>query len=293
MKRLLKWLAAAVALLAAAVLVVVAAAWWHSERVLNRRYAIDDPPLPAVDAAGLEHGRHLYASRGCSDCHGERGEGRVVIDVPPMRLVSTNLTPAGPGRHYDADAFGRAIRHGVAHDGRPLKLMPVEDYAELSDADTAALAAYLRTLPPVENDPGATEIRLLGRLLHLFGQLDLTKSAVVDHRPRQRGAPPAAASVEYGAYVARTCAGCHGGDYRGRRVPGTPPAFPPAPDLTALDDWRRDDFHRLMRAGLRPDGRTLHPLMPWQAFRAMTDDELDALWLYFGSLTDAAVAGGH
>jgi mono/diheme cytochrome c family protein len=284
MKRLLKWFSALLAVVVLATATVFSLAWWSSERVMNQRIVVDDPPLPPIDADGIEHGRHLFRSRGCSDCHGERGVGRVVIDVPPMRMVSSNLTPAGAGRHYDTDAFGRAIRHGVRHDGTPLKLMPIIDYAELSDADTAALAGYLGTLQPVTNDPGKTEIRLLGRLLHLFGKLELVPGASIDHSPRRRTAPAAAVTREFGAYVANTCKGCHGTDFRGQRVHGTPPDFPPASDLTALDGWQSADLVRVLREGIRPDGRALHPLMPWQAFRTLTDDEINAMWLYFESL---------
>lgn len=266
---------------------VLALAWWSSERLLSMRIEVADPPLAKVDADGLAQGRHLYHSRGCSDCHGERGEGRVVFDVPPAKVVASNLTPAGPGRYYDRDAFGRAIRHGVGHDGRPLRFMPIGDYAELGDADTAALAAYLLSLSHVEHDPGQTRIRPLGHLLHLFGQLELVPARHVDHRPRERVAPAVAATVDYGAYVARTCSGCHGSDYRGGRVPGTPPDLPAASDLTTLHAWQADDFVRLMREGVRPDSSLVHPLMPWQAFRTMTDVELSALWLYFQSLATA------
>lgn len=291
MRWILVWLARALVVAVLLVAAVLAAALWSSERELARRFVVADPPLPAVDAAGLAHGGHLFRSRGCSGCHGERGEGRTVHDAPPLRMVASNLTPAGAGRHYDADAFGRAIRHGVGHDGRSLALMPVQDYAELSDADTAALAAYLGQLPAVEHEPGRSEIRLLGRVLHLFGQLPLVPAAGIDHRPRRRAAPAIAAGSAYGEYLAHTCSGCHGRDYRGGPIAGMPPDLPPASDLAALDGWQVADFVRVMREGVRPDGRDLHPLMPWQAFRTMTDTELSALWQYFAGL-GAARRGG-
>lgn len=284
MKRALSWLGLAALAVLTLLIGAFAFAWWSSERVLSLRIDVADPPLARVGDDGRAHGRHLFHSRGCSDCHGERGEGRVVFDVPPARVVASNLTAAGEGRHYDRDAFGRAVRHGVAHDGRALRFMPIEDYAELSDADAAALAAYLESLPAVDNDPGTTQVRPLGRLLHAFGQLELVPARHVDHRPRERAAPAPAATAEFGAYVARTCRGCHGGGYRGGRVPGTPPEMPPASDLTALHDWQAEDFRRLMREGLRPDRTPVHPLMPWQAFRTMTDVELSAMWLFFREL---------
>lgn len=286
-RRLAVW---TVATLVGLPVAVAAIAWCNSELAMRQRFVVADPPLPPAGDDAARHGRHVFESRGCADCHGMRGEGRVVLDVPPMRMVASNLTPVGRGALYDADAFARAVRHGVAHDGSPLRLMPIVDYTDMSDADVAALAAYVASLPPIERDPGRTQVRLLGRVLHLLGQIELVPAAGIDHTPRRRIAPAVAASFEYGGYLAHTCRGCHGVDYRGQRVPGTPPEIPPATDLTALHDWQPDDFIRVMREGLRPDGRALHPIMPWQAFRAMTDEELSALWLYFDGLSDARLA---
>ena len=38
------------------------------------------------DAAAIERGRYLYASRGCADCHGANGAGRAFIDNGDMPL---------------------------------------------------------------------------------------------------------------------------------------------------------------------------------------------------------------
>jgi mono/diheme cytochrome c family protein len=290
MKRLGKILLACMAVLVLLVAATFGTAWWSSERAMARQFVVADPPLPPADDSRIDHGRHIFETRGCADCHGLRGEGRVVMDVPPVRMVASNLTSGGVGGRYHREAIARAVRHGVGHDGRPLRLMPAIDYAEMSDGDVAALADFLATLPSVDHDPGQTQIRWLGRLLYLAGQIDLVPAEHVDHAPRARAAPAVAMNADYGGYLAHTCRGCHGADYRGQRVPGTPPELPPASDLTALDTWRDQDFLRVMREGIRPDGRVLHPLMPWQAFRTMTDEELGALWLYFDSLSGAPTA---
>ena len=72
-------------------------------------------------------------------------------------------------------------------------------------------------------------------------------------------------------------------------VPGTPPTANLTLHPDALGTWRRDDFVRVMRTGVRPDGRVLHPMMPWREFGTMTDTELDALWAHFGTLPPAPV----
>lgn len=46
----------------------------------------------------------------------------------------------------------RSIRHGLAPSGRPLRLMPSEDYNRLTDDDLAAVVAWVRQLPPASGN---------------------------------------------------------------------------------------------------------------------------------------------
>lgn len=274
----------------AAVAVLFTAAWFKAEADMARVYEVNDAPLRlAGDEAERERGAHLYRVGGCVECHGEGGRGKVFIDAGPVaRVVAPNLTPAVLGARYDTDAIGVAIRHGLDPNGRPLRVMPAGDFNHLSDADTAALVAYLQSLPDSDNNPGATEIRPLGRVLHLLGKLHLVPAAGIDHSPRRREAIAPAATAEYGAYLAQVCTGCHGADWAGQRVPGTPPELPPAANLTphenGLAGWSEADFARALRQGLRPDGSQLHPFMPWGAYGAMTETEVAALWLHLSKL---------
>jgi len=265
-----------------------AVAWANGERALARTYPVADPPLvAAADAATVERGRHLFGSRGCVGCHAEGGVGKLLFDSGPVaRIVPSNLTRSLTDPAWADDSVGAAIRHGVRPDGTPLVFMPVEDYAGLDDADTAAIVAYLRALPPSDNDPGRTVVRPLGRVLHLFGQFPMTPAAHIDHAPRERVAPPVAPTPEYGGYVAQVCTGCHQADFRGGlvMVPGTPPTSNLTPHPDALGGWTQDDFFRVMRTGVRPDGREMHPLMPWREFGTMTDVELAAVWAYLEGL---------
>ena len=82
-------------------------------RMAERHAVRDEAVTVPSDAAGLAEGERLFLSRGCADCHGEHGEGRVVMDDAPGRLVATNLTELP--RRYDDDAdYVRAIRDGFA-----------------------------------------------------------------------------------------------------------------------------------------------------------------------------------
>ena len=83
---------------------LLATAWWRSQAALSRVYEVADAALPRpTDAAALAHGRHLFDTRGCGECHGERGEGRLLFDAGPVgRIVPANITPAAIGDRYDA-----------------------------------------------------------------------------------------------------------------------------------------------------------------------------------------------
>lgn len=290
MRKLMKWLGLLLLVLVVAAAGVFALAWQRSEAGLARIYAVEDAPLTLpTDAVSLEHGRHLFETRGCSGCHGEGGRGALVMDAGPLlRLVAPNITPAQlTQRGYTPDTVARAVRHGVRADGRPLVFMPSDDWSELSDADTAALVAYMQTLPDVDHDPGPIEIRPLSRVLYLLGQFPLIPAEHINHQARTRGAPAVAATAEYGAYVARMCVGCH----RPGLIGGAPlaPNTPPVADLTprALGAWSEADFFRAMREGKRPDGRAIDPFMPWPMFAKLSDIELRAIWLHLQSLPPA------
>ncbi|KFN45843.1 c-type cytochrome [Arenimonas metalli] len=290
----LAWLAGVVVV---AIGALGAVAWWHSERALATVYAVKDPSLVfAGDEAEAARGAHLYAVLGCVDCHGADARGKFVFDAMPVaRIVGSNLTPAAIAGRYDANQLAAAIRHGVGPDGRPLRFMPSGDFKDLSDADTAALVRHLQSLPPSDQAPGETVIGPMGRVLHLFGQFDLAPAEHIDHAPRTRGAPTAGPTAEYGAYLAQVCTGCHGADWAGQRVPGTPPELPAASNLTphanGLAGWTEADFIRVIREGTRPDGRELHGFMPWRIYGGMTDEELQALWRHFERLPPRPGAG--
>ncbi len=293
--RMNKWLKRLGKLLAVMVLAaagLVAVAWWKTDRDGARTYVVNDPPLTIVrDAAAVALGEHLFKSRGCTGCHGGNGEGHLVFDAGPVfKLVAPNITPGGVARTMSGDQIAAAIRHAVKPDGRSLLFMPSADFKDIGDADTAALVAYLQALPASTNAPGNSEIRPLGRVMYLFGKLPLYPAQSIDHTPRARSAPPVAATVDYGRYVAQGCIGCHGGNFAGQHVPGTPPDFPDAQNLTPanLGAWSNDDFRRALREGKRPDGSAINDFMPWREFSKLSDTEIDALWTYLHSLPPVA-----
>ena len=272
---------------------VLCIAWWRTEVALDRVYTLADVTLEfSGDPAQVERGRHLAVTRGCTDCHGDDLAGRVVIDAGPIGLyVAANLTAAGAGAGMDANIFEHAVRHGVGRDGRPLRFMPATDFAGMGDDDVAALFAYVQSVPPASKLLPETRIGPLGRVLYLFDQIPVLITAqAVDHAAASapRAAPIAAATADYGRYLASGCTGCHGGRFAGGRIPGAPPEIPIAanltPDPSGLGGWSEVDFVRAIREGKRPDGSDIDPFMPWKSLGQMTDTELRALHAYLQSL---------
>ena len=116
--------------------------------------------------------------------------------------------------------------------------MPIGLYRGLGDDDLAAVVAFLRTLPAVENDPGKSVYRI--PLPPSYG-------------PPVEGVtpPPRGATAEYGAYVAGPlahCVECHTPmgpqgplletalGQGGFEFPG-PWGLSVAPNITSSDEW--------------------------------------------------------
>ena len=288
MRRLLKWVAGIVGVLVLAAAALYALAYFRSESAMAATYELSDPPLAMQrDPATIARGAHLFATRGCGHCHGEDASGQEVFDAGPVvRIVAPNITTGGRLKDSTPEQVAGAIRHGVAASGRPLVFMPSAEWQEMSDTDVAALIAFMQQLPPSDHQPPPLEVRPVGRVMWLVGDFPLLPAQDIDHTPRARVAPPAGPTAEYGKYMAQGCKGCHGQDYAGQHVPGTPPVFPDARNITpaGLGSWKEADFERAMRTGVRPDGSKLDPFMPWQTYAQLSDVEMKAIWAFLRTL---------
>ena len=85
-------------------------------------------------------------------------------------LAASNLTSGlgGKGREYTDIDFVRAIRHGIGKDRKSLVIMPSQYFNKFSDEDVGAIVAYLKSLPPVDNEDAHTSLGPLGRIIALF-----------------------------------------------------------------------------------------------------------------------------
>lgn len=209
-------------------------------------------------------------------------------EAPFGYLPAPNLTngEGGIGGTYTAVDWARAIRHGVAADGRSLLIMASHHYAAYSDDDLAALIAYLQSVPPVDNDLGRRNIAFPGTIV--FGVLafdDVTAVNKIDHEAVGGNAPEVGGTAVYGEYLVNiaSCGSCHGENLAGQ----TDPSGPQGPNITLggdLQSWSRDDFVTAMRSGVMPTSAQLSPEMPWRAYAQMTDTELEAIWAYLESV---------
>ena len=126
-----------------------AAVYGMSESRLSARYTVtpESPSAAVADPVLQVRGQHVAESLAkCVDCHSSDQGGGVVIDASPIgHIEATNLTTGQGGvlAKYDDAALERAIRHGIAMDGRSLLVMPSSEYNHLADNDIAALIAYI------------------------------------------------------------------------------------------------------------------------------------------------------
>lgn len=294
MKRLMRWIGITVGMLAVLALLLAVGIYFRSEMIVNQTYAASpDEIAVTTDAAVIARGEHLanYVSV-CVDCHGTKLEGGIVVDDPALgRIVAPNLTTGQGGvggQLTDADIV-RVLRYGILPDGRSAQVMPSDDYQHLSDADLAAIIAYVRSVPPQDSNLPANEIRPLGRTLLALGQLPIIMAERVDAQLEQPATVEAAVSLEYGQYLGRIagCTGCHGPGLSGGPIPAAPPDWPQAANLTPsgeVGQWTEADFINTIRTGITPAGKTLDQRMPWFRYRSMTDDELKAIWLFIQSV---------
>lgn len=291
-KRWMRVLLGGVGALAALAALVVGAGLFLAQQKMQRR--VDVPMQPVAlrtDAGALERGRYLYASRGCVDCHGTDGAGRLFLDDGRgLRIAGPNITrgPGGVVAGYQPADWVRSIRHGVSPQGRALMIMPSEDYNRLTDEDLASLVAYVRSLSPVAGEGAVVELPLHVRVLYGLGFIQ-DAAARIDHMLPPSTPVPEGLTVAHGEYVANMCQGCHGPGLAGGRVPGSPPEWPPAANLTpgrgtVMDLYPdADGMIAMFRTGKRPDGTPVK-VMPFESLREMSDTDLRALHLYLREL---------
>ena len=293
MRKVLKW--TGVGFGGIVVLLVVAGVilFFRGSSRVDRSYEIqvENIEIPTSPEA-LARGKQLVtAPTGCWSCHGANLGGDVLFEEAGFgTLYAPNLTSGegGVGATYTDEDLVRSIRHGVAPDGNGLVLMPSDIFANLGEEDLGAIIAYVKSVPPVDNEVPEPSIGFLGNILFGAGLiLDPLAAEWIDHEAPFRQAPSPGTTKEYGAYLVSIgfCQMCHGGDLTGGSLDAM---SKDAPDLTTqgfAGSWSQEQFTSTLRTGVNPEGKHIDPEeMPWDIFTRLSDEELDAIWLYLRSL---------
>jgi cytochrome c553 len=262
-----------------------------------------------TDAAAIAKGKYLVDNVcGCLGCHskiddskpgdffvpGTEGQGRDFGEIPnyPIHIRARNITPdkaTGIGDWTDGEIV-RAMREGVSRDGSALfPQMPYQTYAKtLSDEDALAIVAYLRTLKPINNNPGKTQVNFPVSMFIRAVPQPLEKSPPP--------APPVSDKMARGNWLITTasCHDCHDGmtDHMepipgkelagGAKFPLTGDKYVVVPNITSdkatgIGAYSDDDLKRVFEEGKGKDGRDLF-MMPWSYYKGMTPEDKDALF---------------
>lgn len=288
MHRVGRWAARLAGGLVMLFVLVVGVVYAVSEYRFRRHFVVPTHTVAvAADAATIARGEHVATIRGCMECHGTGFVGHVDIENFLLgRLAGPNLTNGGRGAALTDADWERAVRHGVRRNGAPLLIMPASEHTGMSDEDLGALIAYVRSLPSAPMTPPPSRAGPVLRGLFAAGMVLLLSAEEIDHAKPHPARVDAQPTPEYGNYLSGMCKGCHGPQLSGGKIPGAPPDWKPAANITStgIGPWSQADFKRALRTGRRPDGSAIDTLMPWRGFSHMSEVELDALYAYLRSV---------
>ena len=244
-----------------------------------------------VAKADLALGERIFHVRnGCVDCHGEDLAGKLVVDDPAMGTIyGANITPFKLQDWSDEDIV-RAIRYGVHPSGRSLRFMPSFEFTHLSRGDLAAVVKYIRSVPAVAKEnhqnsfgPIAKTLSSLNKLPVIFPAKFINLAEGFQEKPSEE------ASYAFGEYLAASCKGCHGEEFRGGPIPGGAPDWPEATSLRLGSrlEWTEEAYQRFMTEGVSPStGERPRLPMPVELLMQFNEVERKALWLYLSSLKE-------
>ncbi|WP_051320530.1 cytochrome c [Cupriavidus sp. amp6] len=284
---------------------------------LSLALLVAGPLRPALaagtpEAQQVERGRYLARIGNCAACHTAEGgkpfAGGLLIRTAVGTLHSTNITPdaANGIGAYTLAEFDRALRQGVARDGRRLyPAMPYPSYARMRADDVTALYAYLRAevVPVAQRNP-APQLRFpygMRSLLSVWNLLFLDDDPV-------RIEPARGDAWNRGAYLVQAvahCGACHtprgrlfaekGLDERSRHflsgasVEGWSATNLTGDQVTGLGAWSRTDIAEFLRTGRNGHATSFGPMSTVisTATQYMSQGDLDAVAAYLKSLPGA------
>lgn len=259
-------------------------------------------PIESTEAQ-IARGAYLVRVGDCMACHTRRGgaeyAGGRAIPTPFGIFHSPNITPddeTGIGR-WTADDFWHALHDGKSKDGSLLyPSFPYTNYTKLVRADTDAMYAYLRSLPPVQAPRREHELHFpyRHRLLLVGWRALFFRPGVYQPEAQQDE------DWNRGAYLVQGlghCSACHEarnalGAVQSRDNPAGglvlnwyAPALS-SPQEAGVQDWPLEEIERLLRHGISARGSTLGPMaeVVYESLQHLSDADLSAMALYLKSL---------
>ena len=261
--------------------------------------------LAQAPAGILANGEYLARAGDCIACHtapgGKPFAGGLAMATPFGTLYTSNITPdpeTGIGK-WTVDQFYTMMHTGRAQDGGLLyPAMPFASYTKVTRADSDAIFAYLKTMPPEKraNRPHDLQFPYNNRSL-ILGWRTLYFS-------EGEYKPDAAKSADWnrGAYLVQGlghCTMCHtainslGGSSESQAFEGglIPMQNWYAPSLTAnkeagLGDWSLKDISDLLHTGVSARGAVYGPMaaVVYHSLQYLNDDDTRAMAVYLKSL---------
>ena len=259
----------------------------------------------ADDQSQIAKGEYLARAGDCIACHTNPGDalfaGGLAMPTPFGTLYSTNITPdreTGIGT-WNADQFYGALNTGRFPDGGLMyPAMPFGSYTKVTRADSDAIFAYLRSVPPMRqpNRPNDLRFPYNNRSLILGWRTLFFNEG--EYQPN----PAKSAEWNRGAYLVEGlghCGMCHtpinalGGNEASQAFQGglIPMQNWYAPSLTSdkeagLGDWSIDEIVDLLRTGVSDRGAVYGPMaeVTHDSLQYLNDADVRAMAVYLKSL---------
>jgi mono/diheme cytochrome c family protein len=271
--------------------------------------SIDAGVARADEQAVVAKGEYLARAGDCIACHtipgGALFAGGRPMATPFGTLYSSNITPdpaTGIGS-WTADQFYGAMHTGRFPDGGLMyPAMPFGSYTKVTRADSDAIFAYLRSVPPVHRPDTPHDLRfpfdnrslILGWRTLFFQEGEYSPD------------PAKSADWNRGAYLVQGlghCAMCHtpinalGGNSDSKAFQGglIPMQNWYAPSLTSnkeagLGDWSIEEIFNLLRTGVSHRGAVYGPMaeVTFDSLQYLNDADVRAMAIYLKSLSQGS-----
>jgi mono/diheme cytochrome c family protein len=257
----------------------------------------------------VTRGEYLARAGDCIACHtapeGQIFAGERAMPTPFGTLYTSNITPdpeTGIGK-WSANDFYKTMHNGRFPDeGLIYPAMPFASYTKVTRADSDAIFAYLKTIPPVsqKNRPHDLRFPYNNRQLILgWRTLYFTEGEYKDD-------PTKSAEWNRGAYLVEGlghCGMCHspinvlGGSSQSEAFKGglIPMQNWYAPSLTSnreagLGDWSIKDITDLLQAGISTRGVVYGPMaeVVHNSLQYLNEDDLRAMAVYLKGIAEPA-----